>query len=110
MTECYQIIVYVPEVAADEFIAAVSSKIPKIFGNYDHVCWRSFEGAGQFRPLEGADPADGEIGVVNQVPEIRFECLLPDDEAALGEFIAQTLKPAHPYEAPVITVTRTVLA
>ena len=109
MTECYQIICYVPTYAADEFIAEVSPAIPQVFGHYDHVCWRSSEGIGQFRPLEGADPSDGEIGVINQVPEIRFECLVPDDEAALERFITKTLRPAHPYEAPVITITRTVL-
>ena len=109
-TSCYHIVVYVPVNAADEFIAAVSPHIPSFIGAYDHVCWRSADGMGQFRPLEGADPAEGEMGEIAQVPEIRFECLLPFDADGLAHFIEEVLTPAHPYEAPVIMVTETRLA
>lgn len=109
-TLCYHIVVYVPVNAAEEFTAVVSPHIPSFIGAYDHVCWRSAPGTGQFRPLEGAEPAEGEIGKIEQVPEIRFECLIPLDPDALSHFIEEVLTPAHPYEAPVIMVTETRLA
>lgn len=89
-----KLVVFVPElqkaVVAEVLFAAGAGKI----GNYDS-CSFSTEGAGTFRPLEGADPFIGAIGEMEKVMESRLEVLVPQDR--LPAVIAAMLE-AHPYE------------
>lgn len=94
--------VFVPEDALEEFIAAVSPHIPAFLGGYDHVCWWSEKGVEQSRKLP-----DGEI---KHVPCRKFECSLPGEEAIVSDFIEKIIRPNHPWEEPVITLSHQSIA
>lgn len=85
---------FVPLAAADEVAQAVFDAGAGKIGKYDE-CGFALEGRGSFRPLEGANPAEGEIGKRHGLSEIRMEVVVPSDQA--GKVI-RALKNAHPYE------------
>ncbi|ASP40077.1 NGG1p interacting factor NIF3 [Bacterioplanes sanyensis] len=92
----HKLVFYVPQDDAEEVKQAVFAVGAGKLGNYAECCWQTL-GQGQFRPLNGANPAIGEVGALEQVIELRVEMLCPDDllNAALA-----ALKSAHPYEEP----------
>ena len=94
----YRICIFVPADQLESFIAAISACIPSFLGNYDHVCWWSEKGVEQSRKIGTEDI----VKVISQRVEISF----PDDEDALNTFITDTLIPNHPWDEPVITITR----
>ena len=65
-------------------------------GNYDCCCFEMI-GDGQFRPLDNANPALGENGVVEVVKEARIEMVLDDK---IKSIVEQALIESHPYETP----------
>ena len=64
--------------------------------NYSE-CFFAAEGVGMFRPLEGANPAIGELGSLTRVEETRLESLIP--ERSINRAVKALIK-AHPYEEP----------
>lgn len=97
-----RVVVFVPEADSKFYIETISPHIPSWLGPYDYVCWWSAAGTEQFRPLEGAHPATGEIGAVVQTPSVRIEIALPMDEAEIQTFIKDVLIRHHPWESPVL--------
>lgn len=87
---------YVPTGHADAVIAAVCAAGGGRVGDYDSCCWRT-EGEGRFRPLLGAEPFVGSIGILESVPETKVEILCPGGEMSA---IIAALRTAHPYETP----------
>lgn len=69
-------------------------------GNYDCCAWQTL-GTGQFRPLDGATPAVGQVGQVELVDEYRVEMVLAED---VIKPVLAALKRAHPYEEPAYGV------
>jgi dinuclear metal center YbgI/SA1388 family protein len=69
-------------------------------GDYSHCSFAS-AGTGQFKPLEGAHPAIGQVGKLERVAETRLEMVLPRGRRA--DVIA-ALRGAHPYEEPAFDV------
>ena len=69
-------------------------------GNYDSCCWETL-GTGQFRPLEGSNPAIGSYGMIERVEEYKIEMVCAKER--IKEVIA-ALKVAHPYEEPAYEV------
>lgn len=69
-------------------------------GNYDCCAWQTL-GTGQFRPLDGATPAVGQVGQVELVDEYRVEMVLAED---VIKPVLAALKQAHPYEEPAYGV------
>ena len=68
------------------------------YGFYDSAMSYSLV-KGCWRPLEGANPYDGEIGVLKYADEYKVEvCVLNED---LTKTI-DAIKKVHPYETPVI--------
>ncbi|MCX6276293.1 MAG: Nif3-like dinuclear metal center hexameric protein, partial [Bacteroidetes bacterium] len=63
-------------------------------GNYDEASF-NISGTGTFRPLEGANPYIGEIGVQHRESEIRIETIFPNH---LESQIVAAIRRAHPYE------------
>jgi len=100
----YHVIVYIPVEYADEAIPAITAQIPQLFGNYDQCAWWSAPGTGHFRPLEGANPTQGNIGKAETCEEIRLEFNLPHDKDVLEHMINKVIIPAHPWEEPVILI------
>ncbi len=90
------LVVYVPENALDQVKAALFAAGAGRIGNYDSCCWQT-KGVGQFRPLEGANPALGKVGAVEQVDEWKLELVVENGQI---EAVIQALKKAHPYETP----------
>ena len=69
-------------------------------GDYSHCSW-SVPGTGQFLPHDGAVPAIGEVGTVEQVAEDRVEVIAPSRRRAA---ILSALRAAHPYEEPAFDI------
>src|SRR5690554_2333327 len=92
----YKLCFYVPVEHLEPVKQAVFTAGGGRMGDYDQCCWQ-VAGAGQFRPLQGADPFIGEQGKVEQVPEYRVELVCAAD--CVRDVIA-ALKQAHPYEEP----------
>ena len=68
------------------------------FGFYDSAMSYS-PVKGCWRPLEGASPYDGKIGVLNYADEYKVEvCVLVENL----EKTIEAIKKVHPYETPVI--------
>jgi hypothetical protein len=63
-------------------------------GEYQECCWQTL-GTGQFRPVEGANPAIGSVGQLEKVSEWRVEMIC--EPASIKRAIAALLE-AHPYE------------
>ncbi len=88
--------VMVPRDDAEGVRAAMFTAGAGRIGDYDRCSW-SVEGDGQFRPLDGADPAIGAVGGLERVREYRVEMVAP---RALREDVRAALRRAHPYEEP----------
>lgn len=99
--EFVKIEVFIPE----EFVKELRSELNKIGAltvdsKYDN-CMAVSKMTGYWRPLEGADPYDGEIGKVSEAEEckVEFTC-----KYGIYEEVIATIKKVHPYETPVINV------
>jgi len=84
----------VPEEARDATLEAIFTAGGGRIGDYERCSWYS-AGTGTFLPLAGADPAVGEVGEEEHVPEYRVEIVVPEEAltAAVG-----ALRESHPYE------------
>ncbi|HZC69690.1 MAG TPA: Nif3-like dinuclear metal center hexameric protein [Jatrophihabitans sp.] len=91
-----KLVVFVPHDAAESLVDALGAAGAGRIGGYERCAWTT-EGTGTFRPLDGADPAIGEIGAIERVPETRVEMVVP--ARARGAVLA-ALRTAHPYEEP----------
>ena len=96
----YKICVYVPEKHVENVKQALFDAGAGRIGNYDSCCWQT-EGTGQFRPLEGSNPAIGSFNKIEQVGEIKIELVCEDD---LVKEAVQAMRKSHPYEEPAYDV------
>lgn len=69
-------------------------------GDYSQCSW-SVSGTGQFLPHDGATPAIGTVGKVEQVAEDRIEMVAPASRRAA---VLAALRSAHPYEEPAFDI------
>jgi dinuclear metal center YbgI/SA1388 family protein len=79
---------------------ALSAAGAGMIGNYSH-CSFATAGTGQFKPLEGAQPAIGSIGNLERVAETRLEMVLPRSRRVA---VIAALRASHPYEEPAFDV------
>ena len=96
----YKLIVYVPAGDAEKVKNALFDAGAGRYAHYDRCSWES-GGTGQFRPLEGSNPAIGEHGVTERVEEIKIETVCVQEK--IKEVLEALLK-AHPYEEPAYGV------
>ena len=96
----YKICVYVPESSVENVKQALFDAGAGRIGHYDRCCWQT-EGMGQFRPLDGSNPALGSQGDVERVREVKIEMICED---ALVEAVVLALRESHPYEEPAFDV------
>lgn len=96
-----QLTVYVPLPDTDRLIGALAEAGAGAIGNYTE-CAYLVEGVGQFRPQPGADPAEGEIGVLHRGPENRLTMVLPRDRRPA---VLAAMRAAHPYEEVAFELT-----
>ncbi|MGX1805123.1 Nif3-like dinuclear metal center hexameric protein [Nocardia sp. NPDC055321] len=93
--------VAVPRTHTEAVLAALFAAGAGATGNYGDSAWRA-PGLGQFRPLDGANPALGAIGELEIVEEDRVEVVAPPAKRAA---VLAALLAAHPYEEPAYDVT-----
>jgi dinuclear metal center YbgI/SA1388 family protein len=85
---------YAPVDRAQEVLDALHAAGAGALGDYRDAAW-TVEGTGQFRPLPGAHPADGEVGELRRLPETRIEVVL---ERRRRAEVVRAQRAAHPYE------------
>jgi hypothetical protein len=90
----HKLVWFVPAEALDATRDAVFAAGAGRIGDYERCSWYA-AGTGTFLPRAGAQPAIGEVGREERVPELRVETVVPVDRA--GE-IVRALIDAHPYE------------
>jgi hypothetical protein len=95
-----KLIVFVPPDSLDAVRDAVFAAGAGRIGNYEHCSWYT-EGTGTFLPGAGSDPAIGEPGTEERVPEFRLETVFPEERQ---EDVVAALRGAHPYEEPAFDV------
>ncbi len=98
----YKIVVFVPWEALDAVRAAMARAGAGVIGAYD---WCSFavKGRGSFRGGEGASPAVGKAGRLEEVPDWRLEMVAAGE---VVEAVVAAMKAAHPYEEVAYDVYR----
>lgn len=96
----YKIVVFVPEPDGEAVRVAMGEAGAGRIGNYDY-CSFTTRGLGRFRPLDGAKPAIGEVGRLEDVVEERIEMVC--SEQRLKDVLA-AIRRVHPYEEPAIDV------
>ena len=98
--ELDKLVTFVPHEDADRVIDALAAAGAGELGDYARCAWTT-QGLGTFLPLPGAQPAVGEVGAAERVPETRIEMVLRRDRRTA---VIAALKAAHPYEEPAYDV------
>ena len=100
----YRVATLVPPEGLEGVIEGVTSVANLAVGHYDRVLWWSTPGIEQYLPLPGAAPRSADIGELRRDPTVRLEFSIPRDEAMLNLVVDEGIRPAHPFEEPVIVV------
>jgi hypothetical protein len=95
-----KLVVFVPAEALDEVRDAVFSAGAGRIGDYERCSWYT-EGTGTFLGGESTDPAIGEPGREQRLPELRLETVFPADKQ---DDVIAALRQAHPYEEPAYDI------
>lgn len=90
----YKIAVYVPVNHADAVRNAIGVAGGGQLGNYA-FCSFSSKGIGRFFPQDGARPAIGEVGKLEQVEEERIEVTCTEE---VIHAVVAAIRRVHPYE------------
>jgi hypothetical protein len=96
----YKLVWFVPADALDETRSAVFEAGAGRIGDYERCSWYT-AGTGTFLGGHETDPAIGQAGREEHVPELRVETVVP---AELVEDAVVALRSAHPYEEPAYDV------
>ena len=91
---------FVPAEALEATRDAVFEAGAGRIGDYQRCSWYT-AGTGTFLGGESTDPAVGESGREEHVPELRVETVVPGD--AIDDVVA-ALRAAHPYQEPAFDV------
>ncbi|CAA0084360.1 GTP cyclohydrolase 1 type 2 [BD1-7 clade bacterium] len=94
----YKFCFYVP--SADAVKTAVFATGAGAIGDYRECCFES-AGTGQFRALDGANPAIGLVGDLEHVDELKVELVCAT--AHILDAVRAMIN-AHPYEEPAYEV------
>ena len=100
MAQSYKLVWFVPAEALEATREAVFAAGGGRIGEYERCSWYT-AGTGTFLGGGETDPAVGERGVEEHVPELRVETVVPDE---LVEDAVAALRGAHPYEEPAYDV------
>ncbi|WP_040006440.1 Nif3-like dinuclear metal center hexameric protein [Fibrisoma limi] len=95
-----KLVVFVPDSDLEAVLTAIYDAGAGRIGTYEHCSFR-VGGTGTFRPLDGANPTVGEIGLDETVDEHRLEVILP---AYLENSVVAAIQKAHSYEVPAYDV------
>jgi hypothetical protein len=106
MEKVYRITVFVSPAQLEEMLTSITKVLPGNNSNYGEGFWWSSPGTEQFRPLEGSNPTSGSIGELSRTDSIELKFLIPRNNELLHQVIEQGIRPAHPWESPVITIDK----
>lgn len=98
--EYVKVVVFAPVESQKTIVEAMSAAGAGIIGNYERCVFTS-NGTGSFRPLEGSNPAIGQIGAIENVEEVRIEMRTPKH---LASAVVEAMRANHPYEEPAYDV------
>ncbi len=90
----YKLNYYVPIRAKEATKQALFDIGAGSFKNYECCAWETL-GVGQFRPSGNANPAIGQLDILEVLDEYKIEMICTDE---LIELAVLTLKKIHPYE------------
>ena len=99
----HKLTVYIPEAYLEQVKEAIFAAGAGRYAAYDRCCWQVL-GQGQFRPLEGSNPAIGQHGVVEHVAEYRVEAICADEDIPA---VIAAIRASHPYEEPAFDFVKT---
>lgn len=99
-----KLVFFVPDSHLEAVKQAVFEQGAGAQGDYSHCAFQVL-GRGQFLPGQGAVPAIGARGVLEQVEEWRVEVLVAEPRA---KDVKQALVKAHPYETPAFEFVQLV--
>lgn len=99
-TQEVKIVTFVPREHADAVRNALASAGAGIIGNYE-ACSFGVIGRGTFFGGEGANPAVGQAGRLEEVEELRLEMVCSRRALPLA---MEVLRRFHPYEEPAVDV------
>lgn len=103
--ETVKLVVFVPETHADIVRKALGKANAGVVGDYKY-CSFSVKGVGRYIPMQGAHPAIGKIGKLEEVVEERIETVCYKKD--LKKIITAVNK-VHPYEEVAYDVYPLVL-
>lgn len=93
--------VFVPKTHVESLKKQLALSGAGNIGDYSE-CFYQVEGLGQFKPNDNANPYIGEKGQVEQVEEIKLECVF---EPKYRSAIERAIQKYHPYEEPAYDIT-----
>lgn len=92
--------VFLPRTHVSELIERLNEKHLITVGPYDSVYSETLV-QGHWRPLSGADPYDGVIGVLSEETESKLEFRIAAERVSEAEAL---IRAVHPYETPMINL------
>ena len=95
-----KLVVFVPEEALDAVRDAVFAAGAGRIGDYERCSWYA-QGTGTFLGGDATEPAIGEKGREERVPELRLETVFPEERQTE---VVEALRRAHPYEEPAFDI------
>lgn len=98
----YKLSFYVPDSHLEEVKNALFEQGAGRFNHYDRCCWQVL-GEGQFRPLPGSQPFQGETDKLEIVAEYKVEMICTATK--IGP-VLQTLLQTHPYQEPAYDIQK----
>ncbi len=100
-SEMIKVETYIPESHVDKLRDKLNQiEALTIDDIYDN-CITTSKVTSYWRPLEGANPFLGEIGVISMEEEVKVEFCCNRDKM---EQVVKIIKEVHPYEKPVIII------
>ncbi len=96
----YKLCFYVPVDDAETVKRAVFATGAGGLGDYRECCFEVL-GTGQFRPVDGANPAIGALNELEKVQELKIELVCENDQIVSA---VEAMINAHPYEEPAYQI------
>jgi dinuclear metal center YbgI/SA1388 family protein len=89
-----KIVTFVPASHLETVASAMAEAGAGVIGNYEHCSFRT-PGSGTFRGNASSNPAVGQSGTREEVPEIRLEMVVQQWDV---DRVVRAMKRTHPYE------------
>ena len=98
----YKLVFFVPSDAKEKVKDALFYIGAGSLGDYSRCSWEC-EGRGQFMPMPGSSPVQGEHNSLERFPEFRVEMLVSEE---LIPLCIETIHLVHPFEVPAFEFIR----